>query len=217
MCSFLRSLVTSYLLGPNVFPSTLFPNTFNLFSSLDSRDQTLNQNIKPYHDWVNLYGQASLNIFQLFSTWNLRIDRRIVYNTQRKKERKKKATKKLTNQPTPWSRVLLEKLTCSQLVKKFPAFYGTRRFTAAFKSSRHLSLSWARSNHSTPFVDFNEEPIQNYSPIYALIFPCILFPLRLPTKTLYASFISFIRATCPSLLINHYFNTPITFVEKYQS
>ena len=28
---------------------------------------------------------------------------------------------------TPWSRVLLEELTGSQLVKKFPAFYGTRR------------------------------------------------------------------------------------------
>jgi hypothetical protein len=27
---------------------------------------------------------------------------------------------------TPWSRVLLEKLTGFQLVKKFPAFYGTR-------------------------------------------------------------------------------------------
>jgi len=29
---------------------------------------------------------------------------------------------------TPWSRVLLEKLTSSQLVKEFPAFYGTQRF-----------------------------------------------------------------------------------------
>ena len=26
---------------------------------------------------------------------------------------------------TPWSRILLENLTDSQLVKKFPAFYGT--------------------------------------------------------------------------------------------
>jgi len=26
---------------------------------------------------------------------------------------------------TPWSGVLIEKLTGSQLVKKFPAFYGT--------------------------------------------------------------------------------------------
>ena len=34
----------------------------------------------------------------------------------------------LWNRNTPWSRALLEKLTGSQLVKKFPAFYGTRRF-----------------------------------------------------------------------------------------
>ena len=33
---------------------------------------------------------------------------------------------------TPWSRVLLEKPIGSQLVKKFPAFYGTRRFITAF-------------------------------------------------------------------------------------
>ena len=29
---------------------------------------------------------------------------------------------------TPWSRVLFEKLTGLQLVRKLPAFYGTRRF-----------------------------------------------------------------------------------------
>jgi hypothetical protein len=42
---------------------------------------------------------------------------------------------------TAWSRVLLEKLTDLQLVKKFPAFYGTRRFITTFTSARHLSLS----------------------------------------------------------------------------
>jgi len=42
---------------------------------------------------------------------------------------------------TPLSRVLLEKLTGSKLVKKFPAFYGTRRFITAFTNARHLSLS----------------------------------------------------------------------------
>jgi len=42
---------------------------------------------------------------------------------------------------TPWSGVFLEKLTGSQLVKKFPAFYGTRRFITAITSARHLSLS----------------------------------------------------------------------------
>jgi hypothetical protein len=42
---------------------------------------------------------------------------------------------------TTWSRVLLEKLTSLQLVKKFPAFYGTRRFITALTSARNLSLS----------------------------------------------------------------------------
>jgi hypothetical protein len=46
---------------------------------------------------------------------------------------------------TPWSRVLLEKLTGWQLVKKFPAFYGTQRFITAFTSASQLSLSWAIS------------------------------------------------------------------------
>ena len=36
---------------------------------------------------------------------------------------------------------LRKKLTGSQLVKKFPAFYGTRGFITAFTSARHLSLS----------------------------------------------------------------------------
>jgi len=42
---------------------------------------------------------------------------------------------------TPWSRILLENFTGFQLVKKFPAFYGTRRFITAFTSARHLSPS----------------------------------------------------------------------------
>ena len=42
---------------------------------------------------------------------------------------------------TAWSRVLLEKLTGFQLLKQFPAFYGTRRFITAFTSARHWSLS----------------------------------------------------------------------------
>ena len=39
----------------------------------------------------------------------------------------------LTHSLNPWNRVLLEKLTGLQIVKKFPAFYGTRRFITAFK------------------------------------------------------------------------------------
>ena len=41
----------------------------------------------------------------------------------------------LTYVLTPWSRGLLEKLTGFQLVKKFPAFYGTRKFITALTSA----------------------------------------------------------------------------------
>jgi hypothetical protein len=49
---------------------------------------------------------------------------------------------------TPWSRVPLEKLTGLQLVKKFPAFYGTRMFLTALTSARHVSLSWSSPTQS---------------------------------------------------------------------
>ena len=47
----------------------------------------------------------------------------------------------LTRLLTQWTRVLLEKLAGFQLVKKFPAFYGTPRFITAVTCARHLSLS----------------------------------------------------------------------------
>jgi len=56
----------------------------------------------------------------------------------------------LKNLLTPWIRVLLEKLTGLRLVKKVPAFYGTRMSITAFTSARHLSLSWARSIRPMP-------------------------------------------------------------------
>ena len=42
---------------------------------------------------------------------------------------------------TPWSRVLPEKLKRSKILKKFLAFYGTRRFITVLTRARHLSLS----------------------------------------------------------------------------
>ena len=50
---------------------------------------------------------------------------------------------------TPWSRVL-EKLTGSQLVTKFPTIYETLRFMTAFTRDCHLSLLCARSIQSVP-------------------------------------------------------------------
>jgi len=36
-----------------------------------------------------------------------------------------------------WSRVFLEKVIITQLVKKFPAFYGTWRFITLFTRAQH--------------------------------------------------------------------------------
>jgi len=42
---------------------------------------------------------------------------------------------------TAWSRILLEKLTFSQLVKKLHALYVTQRFVTTFTKAFHLYLS----------------------------------------------------------------------------
>ena len=61
----------------------------------------------------------------------------------------------LTYLLTSWSRVLLEKPTGFQLVKKFPAFYGTRRFITAATSARHLSLSCHQSISPGPRLNLS--------------------------------------------------------------
>ena len=43
--------------------------------------------------------------------------------------------------PTPWSRVLLEKLTGSAASQEIPRIFGTREFITLLTSARHLSLS----------------------------------------------------------------------------
>ena len=48
---------------------------------------------------------------------------------------------------TPWSRVLLEKLTGSAANQEIPRIFGTRRFLTVLTSARHLSLSLANSFH----------------------------------------------------------------------
>jgi hypothetical protein len=50
---------------------------------------------------------------------------------------------------TPWSRVLLEKLMVTHLLKISPTFYGTRRSVVVFTSGRHWFVSWATWIQST--------------------------------------------------------------------
>ena len=118
---------------------------------------------------------------------------------------------------TPWCRVLLEKLTGLQLVKKFPAFYGTRRFITALTSARHLSLSWASPIHSTYPHPTSWRSILMLSTHLRLGLPSGLFPSGSPTKTLYTPLSLPIRATCPAHLILLDFITRTILGEEYKS
>ena len=102
---------------------------------------------------------------------------------------------------TPWCRVILEKLTGLQLVKKFPAFHGTRRFITALTSVRHMSLSWASPIQSIYPHPTSWRSVLILSTHLRLGLPRGLFPSGFPTKTLYIPLSSHIRATCPAHLI----------------
>jgi len=85
----------------------------------------------------------------------------------------------------PRCKVLLEKLTGWQLVKKFTAFHGTQRFITALTSVRHLSLSW-----TSPIQSINPHPTSSRSILILsthlrLGLPSGVFPSGFHTKTLY--------------------------------
>ena len=88
---------------------------------------------------------------------------------------------------TPWCRVLLEKLTGLQLVKKFPAFHGTPRFITALTSARHLSLSWASPIQSICPHPTSWRSILILSIHLRLGLPSGLFLSGFHTKTLYTT------------------------------
>ena len=122
----------------------------------------------------------------------------------------------LTYLLTAWCRVLLKKLIGLQLVKKFPAFHGTRRSITALTSVRHLSLSWA-----SPIQSIYTHPT---SCRYVLIsthlrlgLPSGLIPSGFPTKTLYTPLSSPISATCPAHPILLHFITRTILGEEYKS
>jgi len=118
---------------------------------------------------------------------------------------------------TPCSTVLLEKLTGLQLFKKFPAFYGNRRFITALISTHHMSLSWACSIQSiTPHPTSWRSILLLFSHLN-LGLTSGLFHSGFPTKNLYTHLSSPIRATCPAHLILLDFITRTILGEVYRS
>ena len=102
---------------------------------------------------------------------------------------------------TPWCRVVLEKLTGLQLVRKIPAFHGTRRLITAFTSVRQLSLAWAspiQSIYPHPTFWRSILILSNY---LRQSLPSGLLPSGFPTKSQYTPLSSPIRATFPAHLI----------------
>ena len=124
--------------------------------------------------------------------------------------------KLLTYLLTAWCRALLEKLTGLQLVKKFLAFHGTRRFITALTSVRHLSLSWA-----SPIQSIYPHPTSWRSILILVTHLCLGLPSGLPsgfpTKTLYTPLSSSIHATCPAHLILLNFITHTILGEEHKS
>ena len=101
--------------------------------------------------------------------------------------------------------------------QKFPAFHGTRRFITALTSVRHMSLSWA-----SPFQSIYAHPTSWRSTLIlsthlSLGLPSGLFPSGFPTKTLYTTISSPIRATCTAHLILLDFITRTILGEEYKS
>ena len=97
---------------------------------------------------------------------------------------------------TPWSRILLDKLILSQLVK-FPAYNGTRlTLSCSQQSSLVPVLSQINPLHAR-LILFLKIRFSYYAFIYALVF-LVASSLAVSQKPMYINIFSPIRATCPA-------------------
>ena len=91
----------------------------------------------------------------------------------------------MTNRLIPSSRVLLKKPTVCQPVKKFPAFYGTHKFIAAFTKAHQLPPSSTRSLQSTHYILFLPDPLHIVLPStswFSKWSPCLGCPHQNPVR-----------------------------------
>jgi hypothetical protein len=117
---------------------------------------------------------------------------------------------------SPWSRVLVEELVVTQLVKKLPVFYGIRKLITIFTRACHWSLSWARciqSKSSQPI--FLRSILTPYSHL-RLVLLNSLFLSCFRTRILNVFLISPMSDTWPVHLILHDLISLIKFGKVYK-
>jgi hypothetical protein len=93
--------------------------------------------------------------------------------------------------------VLLQKLIIAQLVKKFPACNGTRRFISVFIKTHHCSLFRARLIQSTSLHTICLMSVFVIFSHLLVGLPSGFFPLSFPAEIFYTFLHSPIRDTCP--------------------
>jgi len=101
----------------------------------------------------------------------------------------------------PWGRVLIEKLSVTQLVKKLPAVYGIQRFITVFTSAPPLVPNLIQTHPVHTLPTYVPKIHSNIIFRLCLCLPRDLFPSDFPTKFLHSFLISPIRATCPTNII----------------
>jgi hypothetical protein len=104
-----------------------------------------------------------------------------------------------------------ETLTGPQLLKKSPAYSGTRIFNTSFTRGRRLSQ-----------IDPVRGPPQFFKVDFNIILLCLglpggLLPSGFPTKTLYTPLLAPLRATCPAYLSLLDLITQMISVEHYRA
>jgi hypothetical protein len=118
---------------------------------------------------------------------------------------------------TPWSWVLLEKLTGSAVSQEIPRIFGTRKFLTVLTSARHLSLSWANPIQSPQPLPTSWRSILILSSHLRLGLPYGLFLSGFPTRNLCTPLPYPIRTTCLAHLILLDFTTRTILGKEYKN